>query len=418
MSELEGCMRCGGKVGPYILYCDTCLDEPNGAPFKPPMPPAPAPARCPWCDRVRYGEEVDQSGDRDTAPQPPNPPGETAQAITAGLIEKRARYIRQLEEKIARQRVDLRKEKELREAAEKQRSLSLDVNAELRQRIATLEASNGNAFLEGAKWWEWQRSNATMFQSDQQAAAEEAKRREYDFRPSMETFLAGKLTEVADELDRTVKRERDGQRKVAALEGQLAEAQKIRSAEVTLRDEQIEMEKARVRQIDGENQGIRQQLAEAQAQLAMAVEALEYVSTRIRPCRAAWDNREVVGQGSTAEICVKVCFGDLRKVAEAGGIADNALTSTAPAVAEFVERLKTASANEMLDRIRGALQNWPNQGCDEVVGCAVDEIVAQELDRMAENLEDKARGGAGVLAYRIVASKCRFRAAELRGKQK
>lgn len=34
--------------------------------------------------------------------------GETAQTITGALVEKRDRYIRQLEEKIARQREDLR----------------------------------------------------------------------------------------------------------------------------------------------------------------------------------------------------------------------------------------------------------------------------------------------------------------------
>lgn len=103
------------------ICCQRCLKAPCECPFKPPMPTG------------------------DTAPQPPNPPGEFAQAITAGLIEKRARYIRQLEEKIARQRVDLRKEKELREAAEKQRALSLDVNADLRQRIAALEAQLAEA---------------------------------------------------------------------------------------------------------------------------------------------------------------------------------------------------------------------------------------------------------------------------------
>ena len=33
------------------------------------------------------------------------------------------------------------------------------------------------AFVQGAKWWEWQKTNATMWQSDQNLAAEEAIRR-------------------------------------------------------------------------------------------------------------------------------------------------------------------------------------------------------------------------------------------------
>ena len=60
-------------------------------------------------------------------------------------------------------------------------------------RIAALEASNGNAFVDGAKWWEWQKSNATMWQPDQQAAFEEAKRRGFVFKPFMETVLEGKI---------------------------------------------------------------------------------------------------------------------------------------------------------------------------------------------------------------------------------
>lgn len=80
-------------------------------------------------------------------------------------------------------------------------------------RIAALEASNGNAFVAGAKWWEWQKSNATMWQSDQQSAFEEAKRRGFVFKPILETFF--------DE-------------KIAALEAQLAEAQETINA---MRDE-------------------------------------------------------------------------------------------------------------------------------------------------------------------------------------
>lgn len=34
------------------------------------------------------------------------------------------------------------------------------------------------AFIQGAKWWEWHRENATMWQSDQNLALQEAKQRE------------------------------------------------------------------------------------------------------------------------------------------------------------------------------------------------------------------------------------------------
>jgi hypothetical protein len=34
------------------------------------------------------------------------------------------------------------------------------------------------AFVQGAKWWEWESTRATMWQSDQNKAFEEAKRRE------------------------------------------------------------------------------------------------------------------------------------------------------------------------------------------------------------------------------------------------
>lgn len=66
--------------------------------------------------------------------------GETAQTVIGALVEKRSRYIRQLEEKIARQREDLRKEKGLREEAEKNRRISLEVNAKLRDEFAEAQA--------------------------------------------------------------------------------------------------------------------------------------------------------------------------------------------------------------------------------------------------------------------------------------
>lgn len=48
--------------------------------------------------------------------------------------------------------------------------------------IAGLKQSNGNAFVAGAKWWEFKKTQATMFPSDADKAEAEAQRRRYEFR--------------------------------------------------------------------------------------------------------------------------------------------------------------------------------------------------------------------------------------------
>lgn len=42
---------------------------------------------------------------------------------------------------------------------------------------AELKSALGNAFIDGAKWWEFESTGGTMWQSDQQKAAEEAIKR-------------------------------------------------------------------------------------------------------------------------------------------------------------------------------------------------------------------------------------------------
>lgn len=44
------------------------------------------------------------------------------------------------------------------------------------------------AFVKGAKWWEWHKTNATMWQSDQALAAEEAGTR-YKYKPTLDDLF-------------------------------------------------------------------------------------------------------------------------------------------------------------------------------------------------------------------------------------
>lgn len=55
--------------------------------------------------------------------------------------------------------------------------------------IERLQDIAGRAFVEGAKWWEFHKTGATMWQSDQQAAAEEAAKRKMPFREPIESRL-------------------------------------------------------------------------------------------------------------------------------------------------------------------------------------------------------------------------------------
>jgi hypothetical protein len=68
-----------------------------------------------------------------------------------------------------------------------------DMLREKDRQIAELKSAIGNAFIDGAKWWEFESTGGTMWQSDQQKAAEEAIKRKMPFRPVIETRLEQKL---------------------------------------------------------------------------------------------------------------------------------------------------------------------------------------------------------------------------------
>lgn len=76
--------------------------------------------------------------------------------------------------------------------------------------------------------------------------------------------------------------------------------------------------------------------------------------------------------------------------------------------------LPEANKRVMLQVARAVL--WATPDLAEMEVRLKREGAAEELRRMAVELEAKATGGAGVLAYRISASKCRFRADELEKK--
>ena len=61
--------------------------------------------------------------------------------------------------------------------------------AEKDRKIAELKHALGNAFVDGAKWWEFEKTGGTMWQSDQDKAAKEASKRRMPFRPVLETAL-------------------------------------------------------------------------------------------------------------------------------------------------------------------------------------------------------------------------------------
>lgn len=64
----------------------------------------------------------------------------------------------------------------------------------------------GNAFVEGAKWWEWRKTQATMWPSDVTFAEEEAARRGFNFKPSFEKWLEAKLANAEAEREAAEKR--------------------------------------------------------------------------------------------------------------------------------------------------------------------------------------------------------------------
>jgi DNA polymerase/3'-5' exonuclease PolX len=59
--------------------------------------------------------------------------------------------------------------------------------------IERLQGVAGRAFVEGAKWWEFHKTGATMWQSDQQATAEEAAKRKMPFREPIESRLEAEI---------------------------------------------------------------------------------------------------------------------------------------------------------------------------------------------------------------------------------
>jgi len=61
------------------------------------------------------------------------------------------------------------------------------------RQIAELKSALGNAFIDGAKWWEFESTGGTMWQSDQQKAADEAIKRKMPFRPILESRLESEL---------------------------------------------------------------------------------------------------------------------------------------------------------------------------------------------------------------------------------
>jgi hypothetical protein len=62
--------------------------------------------------------------------------------------------------------------------------------------IERLQGVAGRAFIEGAKWWEWHKTGATMWQSDQQAAAEEAATRKMPFHEPIESRLEAEIVRL------------------------------------------------------------------------------------------------------------------------------------------------------------------------------------------------------------------------------
>lgn len=65
------------------------------------------------------------------------------------------------------------------------------------EEVKRLAKIAGNAFVEGAKWWEWHKTGFTMWQSDQQLAAEEAINRKMPFRNPIEERLQEALRIIA-----------------------------------------------------------------------------------------------------------------------------------------------------------------------------------------------------------------------------
>ena len=68
----------------------------------------------------------------------------------------------------------------------------------LRAKLDAATSEKGNAFVEGAKWWEWMKTGAMMLQGDQTTAVCEAAQRKYDFRPMLEQELEAKLAAAGE----------------------------------------------------------------------------------------------------------------------------------------------------------------------------------------------------------------------------
>ena len=84
----------------------------------------------------------------------------------------------------------------------------LGIEDKAQAELAALRAENeklkdvaGNAFVEGAKWWEFESTKGTMWGSDQERAAHEAVARKMPFKPVLETVLENHIKMLADLLD-------------------------------------------------------------------------------------------------------------------------------------------------------------------------------------------------------------------------
>jgi hypothetical protein len=79
-------------------------------------------------------------------------------------------------------------------------SAAVDEITRLHAEVAQLKNIAGNAFVAGAKWWEFRKTGATMWQSDQQDVAEEASRRGMPFRDPIESRLEAEIEEQKKEI--------------------------------------------------------------------------------------------------------------------------------------------------------------------------------------------------------------------------
>ena len=136
-----------------------------------------------------------------------------------------------------------------------------------------------------------------------------------------------------------------------------------------------------------------QRLDAKDSQIAALVEALQHITERLKEGRAAWDNREVIGQGISAEIRVKFPFVAIQKVAEAGGIADHILANLSAAAKAHDERVKAEArregAVEAYRKASAALRCFGNEDHADFL-----EMCADEADELAD-AEARLREGGG-----------------------